>query len=62
MDLAVPKLQLVWVLPYTSKLSLDLRAQLRKTYKFVSLRLGLGLLADLVNYFDPKIPWEKNPV
>ena len=24
--------------------------------------MGLGLLEDLVNYFDPKIPWEKNPV
>ena len=29
--MTVPKLQLVWVLPYTSKSSLDLRARLRRT-------------------------------
>ena len=54
--LTVPKLQLVCMLPYTSKPSLDLRARLRcaidRKYHSVNLILFLDPLAELVNCLD----------
>ena len=63
-SLIVPKLQLLCLLPYTGKSSLDLRARFRymiekNMYHSVTLMLFLDPLADLVTCLDSKIPSRK---
>ena len=64
-SLTVPKLQLVYVLLYTGKFHLDLRAHVwdarfRKLYHSVNSMLLLDTLADLVTCLDSKIlSWKK---
>ena len=63
MSLTVPKLQLVCVLPYIGKSSVNWRTRLRraieKNIPFCKLNVVLDPLADLVTCLDSKIPLEK---
>ena len=62
-SLTVPKLQLVWVLSYTGKSSLDLRARLRRTNKknipFCKLNIVFRSTRRLDNSFRFKDSLEK---
>ena len=62
-SLTVPKLQLVWVLSYTGKSSLDLRARLRRTNKknipFCKLNIVFRSTCRLDNSFRFKDSPEK---
>ena len=65
-NLAVPKLQLVCVLPCTEKSSLDLRASLRRTIEknipFCKLNVVFRSTCRLGNLFKFNHSFEKNPV
>ena len=58
--MTVPKLQLVCLLHYSGKCSLDLRARLRRAVEnFVGQKLFLDLLADLIPCLDSNISLRK---
>ena len=59
----VPKMELICVLPYLGKASLDLRTRLRRTIErnlpFCKLKIILDLSVDLTLYFASKIHLRK---